>query len=133
MVDQTLAVFGCEPYIQDMAEHTASSWGNSEWAAFWRQNGQTFVSKEPTIFTKTIRKHPWRDYSSLVADRMTLRSHLAQPGTLRVHSFEQAVSYEPAAIVLPARTTPAQAMLQALQMVAPDWTRNVGSPVTLVP
>lgn len=105
-----------------MTTHTCDTFTDSEWAAFWRsEEKHIMTSREPTIFTNTIRKHIWRDqYSNHIWNRQL---ELAPAGTIKVHTFEAGVSNEPPAEKLQARRTRLEAMAKAIEVYDPFQRR----------
>jgi hypothetical protein len=101
------------------SEHTAGSFSDNEWTAFWRENGKQVTNYE-SIFKGTIRSFEWKgQYSNYILSRQLER---APAGTLKVHEFRQSKgeSYEPKPELLQGRTGP-EAMTEALRLFDLAW------------
>lgn len=44
--------------------HTCDEFSETEWAAFWRSNERQIMTEHESVFSKTIRVHPWNDHTA---------------------------------------------------------------------
>lgn len=113
--------------------HTAEEFSEHEWTAFWRENNERQIMNYTSIFKGTLRRTEYRDYGSFVVTSLGSRFiDLAPIGTFKVRVMDSTVpnhtSHEPPPVALARGWLPENAMLQALTLYAPDWSKDVGSP-----